>query len=322
VIDRRTFLAGTGAVLLTAPLAAEGQPVGKVPRVGLLDYADFWDPLRQGLSELGYVDGKTIVFEYRMSEAQNERLPSLARELVQRRVDVIVTYGTPATQAAKQATTTIPIVMVGVGDPVKTGLVASLGRPGGNITGSTILGGDLGAKRLQLLKEAIPRVSHVAFLWNPQNASNRVQLENVLVRARALELTLLPVQASGPDDLDSAFAAMMKKRPDALMITADPLQQLFVGRIVRLAATHQLPAIYQVKQNVIVGGLMSYGPSLAELFRRAAPYVDKILKGAKPADLPVEQPTRFELVINLKTAKALGLTIPQSLLGRADEVVE
>src|SRR5882724_11073508 len=290
-MDRRTFLAGTGAVILAAPLVAEAQTAGKVPRVGLLDYADFWDPLRQGLSESGYVDGKTIVFEYRMSQAQNERLPSLARELVQRRVDVIVTYGTPATQAAKQATTTIPIVMVGVGDPVKTGLVAS------------------------------PGVSHVAFLWNPQNASNRVQLENVLVRARALELTLLPVQASGPDDLDSAFAAMMKKRPDALMITADPLQQLFVGRIVQLAATHQLPAIYQVKQNVIVGGLMSYGPSLAELFRRAAPYVDKILKGAKPADLPVEQPTRFELVINLKTAKALGLTIPQSLLGRADEVI-
>ncbi len=319
---RRAFIGTLAGGLLASPLVAEAQQAGKVLRVGLLDYADFWDPLRQGLSELGYIEGKTIVFEYRASGGQGERLPSLARELVQRRVDVIVTYGTPASQAAKHATTTIPIVIVGVGDPVKTGLVASLARPGGNITGSTILGGDIGAKRLQLLQEAIPRVSHVAFLWNPQNASNRVQLDNVLVGARALGLTLLPVQVSGPDELDSAFAAMMRKRPDGLMITADPLQQLFVRRIVQLAATHRLPAIYQVKQNVIAGGLMSYGPSLAELFRRAAIYVDKILKGAKPADLPVEQPSTFELVINLKTAKALGLTIPQSLLQRADEVIQ
>ncbi len=308
--------------LLVAPLAAWAQPAGKVPRIGLLDYAKFWDPLLQELSELGYVEGRTIIFEYRASEGRGERLPALARDLVQRGVDVIVTYGTPATQAAKHATATIPIVMVGIGEPVQTGLVASLARPGGNITGSTILGADLGAKRLELLREAIPRISRVAFLWNPQNASNQVQFEHVRAGARALGLTLLSVQASGPDEFDGAFAAMMKQRPDALMVTADPAQQLFVGRIVRLAAAQRLPAMYQVKGNVIGGGLMSYGPSLPDLFRRTAGYVDKILKGAKPADLPVEQPTKFELVINLKTAKALGLTIPPSLLLRADRLIE
>jgi ABC-type uncharacterized transport system substrate-binding protein len=321
VTTRRAFIGALTGGLFATPLAAEAQLAGKVWRIGLLDYAEFWDPLRQGLSELGYIEGKTIVFEYRTSGGQGERLASLARELVQRPVDVIVTYGTPASQAAKHATTTIPIVIVGVGDPVKTGLVTSLARPGGNITGNTVLGGVIGATRLQLLHEAIPGVSHVAFLWNPQNASNRVQLDSVLVGARALGLALLPVQVNGPDELDSAFAAMMRKRPDGLMITADPVQQLFVTRIVQLAATHRLPAIYQMKHNVIAGGLMSYGASLSELFRRAATYVDKILKGAKPADLPVEQPTKFELVINLKTAKALGLTIPPSVLQRADEVI-
>jgi putative ABC transport system substrate-binding protein len=269
------------------------------------------------LRELGYVEGRTIVFEYRVSEGRTERLPTLAQDLVQRRVDIIVTYGTPPTQVAKEATRAIPIVMVGIGDPVKTGLVASLGRPGGNITGNTILGPDIGAKRLQLLREA-----RVAFLWNPQKASNKVQFDNVQSAARVLGLTLLSVDASGPQEFDSAFAAMMKKRPDVLMMTADPAQQLFVGRIIQFAAGARLPTMFQIRDNVMAGGFMSYGPSLPELFRRAADYVDRILKGAKPADLPVEQPTKFELVINLKTAKALGLTIPQSLLLRADEVLQ
>jgi len=321
MIDRRAFIAGVGLALLAGPFDVGAQQK-RIPRVGLLDYAEFWDPLRQALAEMGYVEGQTIVFEYRASGGRGERLSSLAADLVQRKVDLIVTYGTPVALVTKRATATIPIVMVGVGEPVRTGLVAGLARPGGNVTGSTILGADLGAKRLELLRSAIPKVTRVAFLWNPQNASNKVQLEHVQEGARALGLTLLPVPASGPDQFDDAFAAMMKKRPDALMVTADPAQQLFVRRIVQFTAAQRLPAMYQVKANVVDGGLMSYGPSLPELFRRAAIYVDKILKGAKPADLPIEQPTKFELVINLKTARALGLTMPTSVLARADEVIE
>jgi putative ABC transport system substrate-binding protein len=308
--------------LLAAPLLAEGQDARKMPRVGLLNYEEFWSPLLQKLTELGYVDGRTIQFEYRASGGRPERLPALAQELVQRRVDLIVTYGTPVTQAAKLATAKIPIVMVGIGDPVKAGLVGSLGHPGGNITGNTILGPDIGAKRLQLLREALPNASRVAFLWNPQNASNVVQFENVQRAARALGLTLLSVQVSDPSKLDNALAAVMKERPDALMMTADPVQQAFVKQIVQFAAAARLPSIFQIRENVIAGGLMSYGPSLPELFRRAAAYVDKILKGTRPADLPVEQPETFELAINVKTAKALGLTIPPSFLVRADHIIE
>ena len=308
--------------LLAAPLAVEAQEVARAPRIGLLDYAKFWDPLLQRLGELGYVEGRTIVFEYRASEGRPEQLPALAQDLVERRVDVIVTYGTPPTQAAKQATRTIPIVMIGIGDPVKSGLVASLGRPGGNITGNTILGPDIGAKRLQLLREALPKMSRVALLWNAQNASNKAQFDNVQRAARELKLTLLSVEAGSREEFDTAFPAVMKKRPDALIVTADPAQQSFVGRIIQLAAGARLPVIFQIKENVIAGGLMSYGPSLPELFRRAATYVDKILRGARPSDLPVEQPETFELVINLKTAKALGLVIPPSLLLRADQIIE
>ena len=321
-MDRRRFVLTSLAGALAAPLAAEAEQAGKVWRIGLLDYGKFWDPLLQKLSELGYVEGRTIVFEYSTSDGQPERLPALAQNLIQRRADVIVTYGTPPTQAAKQATATIPIVMVGIGDPVQAGLVPSLGRPGGNITGNTILGPDIGAKRLQLLREALPKMSRVAMLWNPQNASNRAQFENVQRGARALGLTLVPAEASSLGEFDSAFTAMMKKRPDALVVTADPVQQLFVGRIIDFAAGARLPTVFQIRDNVIAGGLMSYGPSLPELFRRAAIYVDKILKGTRPSDLPVEQPTKFEMVINLKTAKALGLTIPPSLLARADQVIE
>jgi putative ABC transport system substrate-binding protein len=307
--------------LLAPPLVAEAQQPRKVPRIGLLDYAKFWDPLLERLAELGYVEGRTIVFEYRASEGRPERLPALAQDLVQR-VDVIVTYGTPPTLAAKQATGTIPIVMVGIGDPVRAGLVSSFARPEGNITGNTILGTDIGAKRLQLLREAFPKVSRVAFLWNPQNASNTAQFDNVQRAAQALGLTLLSVKASSPGEFDDAFAALMKKRPDALMVTADPVQQLFVDRIIQFAARTRLPAFFQIKENVMAGGLMSYGPSLPQLFRRAAMYVDKILKGTRPGELPVEQPETFELVINVRTAKAQRLTIPPSLLIRADELIQ
>jgi putative ABC transport system substrate-binding protein len=319
-MNRRTFVSGVGAML--AVPAAKAHSATTIARLGLLDYAEFWDPLRQGLSQLGYVEGKTIAYERRISGGYIDRLPALAKELAQRGVDVIVTYGTPATQAAKQATTTVPVVMIGVGEPVQTGLVPSLAKPAGNITGSTGLGADLSVKRLELVREVLPGVSRVALLWNPRNASSVFQLDHVQVGARAMGMTLVAVQASGPDEFDGAFAAMMKTRPEALMVTGDSVHQLFVSRILQFVATHRLPTMYQVKENVIAGGLVSYGPSLSGLFRRAAIYVDKILKGARPSDLPVEQPTTFEFVINVKTAKTLGLTIPPSLLLRADQVIE
>ena len=320
-MNRRMFLCGLTLGTLSAPLAAEAQPATKIPRVGLLDYVPFWEPLRQGLRGLGYVEGQNIAFVYQPTAGRRERLPDLAAELVRLKVEVIVTYGTPATVAAKQATTTIPIVMVG-GDPLRSGLVASLGRPGANVTGNTILGAELSAKRLELLKEALPKVSRVAFLWNPTNPAQVVHFEDIQVGARALGVTLQSVKVSSPNEFDSAFAALTRERPDALYMTADSMHQLHVGRIIDFVAKSRLPAMYQVPENAVAGGLMAYGASLPELFRRAALYVDKILKGAKPGDLPVEQPTKFELVINLKTAKALGLTIPHSLLVRADQIIE
>jgi putative ABC transport system substrate-binding protein len=250
-----------------------------------------------------------------------ERLPALAAELVQLPVDVLVTAGAVATRAAQEATTTIPIVMVAVGDPLRTGIVASLAQPGGNVTGSTILGAELSAKRLQLLHEALPTLARVAFLWNPANIANRLHFEDIVRGAEALGMTLQSVEASTPDGFDRAFAAVSGDRPDALIMTADPLHQLHVGRVIAFAAQHRLPALYQLRENVEAGGLMSYGASQPELFRRGALYVDKILKGAKPADLPVEQPMKFELVINLKTAEALGITIPPMLLFQADAVI-
>jgi ABC-type uncharacterized transport system substrate-binding protein len=242
--------------------------------------------------------------------------------LVRLKVDVLVTLGTPATLAAKQATLTIPIVMIGVGDPQRTGLVASLAHPGGNITGLTILGPELAAKRLQLLKEVVPNVSRVAFLWNPGNSGTAVNFENVQAGARALGVAVQSIQVRSPTELENALAAMMRERPDAFMMTADPMHLLHAARIIDFVNKRRLPAMYQVKENAVAGGLMSYGPHRPDLFRRAATYVDKILKGVKPGDLPVEEPRRVELVINLKIAKALGLTIPQSVLLRADEVIE
>ena len=309
------------SVLLT-PLAAEAQKASKVPQLGLLDYAAFWgEPFKHGLRDLGYQEGADIAFVYRPSDGKSERLRDLAAELVRLKVDVIVSYGTPATRAAKDATTTIPIVMLGIGDPVRTGLVSSLARPSGNVTGNTILGPEIGPKRLQLLREALPKLARIAFLRNPANASNVLAFQDAEAGARALGVTLLAVDVSGPDQLESALAAVARDHADALIMTADPMLLLNARRVVEFAARNRLPTMYQAKEIVITGGLMSYGPSLPHLFRLGAAYVDRLLKGAKPADLPVEQPTKFELVINLKTAKALGLTIPQSILVRADEII-
>ena len=257
-----------------------------------------------------------------MTAGPPARLPDLAAELVQLPVDIIVVAGSPGTQAAKHATTTIPIVMASVGDPVGSGFVASLARPGGSITGLTVLGAGLSTKRLELLQEAVPTLSRVAILWNPANPNQRAHVEALQVGARALGVALRSVEVRTPDEFDLAFTALMRERPDALYITADSMHQRYIGRIIAFAATSRLPAMYQVPEQVRAGGLMAYGASLPALFRRAAVYVDKILKGAKPADLPVEQPMKFELVINLKTAKALGITMPPSLLLLADEVIQ
>jgi putative ABC transport system substrate-binding protein len=278
--------------------------------------------LREGLRDLGYVEGKTIVFEDRRSEGRGERWPDLAAELVRLKVAVIVIAGTPAALAAKRATTTIPIVMAVSGDPVSTGLVSTLAQPGGNVTGLMQLGPGLAAKRLELLKEVIPRISRVAFLWNPANLDQKTHFNEARAGARSLGVVLQSVEVRSGEQFERAFATMMREHPLALLITGDTTHQLSIDWIVAFASKNRLPVMYQLRENVERGGLMSYGSIRTDLVRRAAVYVDKILKGARPGDLPVEQPTRFELVINLKTAKALGLTIPQAVLLRADQVIE
>jgi len=319
--------------VLIAPLAADAQPTGKVFRIGLLGnaYTPPHDAFRQGLRELGYVEGQNITIERRYSEGRAERLPDLAAQLVRLKVDVIVVdaCGAPL-NAASQATSAIPIVVAACNDDlVATGLISSLARPGGNITGLSELTPELGAKRLQLLKEAVPRVKRVAVLWNPAyserfSANFRFWSSDwteMRAAAQVLGMTLQSVEIRGPDDFDTAFSAMSRERADALIAFSDPLIVLHGRRIADLAAKSRLPAVYPSREVVDAGGLMSYGSSISDMFRRAAVYVGKILKGARPADLPVEQPTKFELVINLTTAKALGLTIPQSLLIRADQVI-
>jgi ABC-type uncharacterized transport system substrate-binding protein len=312
--------------LLSAPLTADAQTPAKIPRIGIIgdwpEDSPNWGVFRQGLRELGYVEGQNIAIEWRFTGGKLDRLADTATELVHLKMDIIVAIGTPATRAAVQATTTIPIIMVSVGDPLRAGLVASLARPGGNVTGSTLLGPELSPKRLQLLQETLPTASRVAFLWNPTNPANVLHFEDIQAGARALGVTLPSVEVSSPNEFTSAFTAMMRERPDALIMTADPMHQLHVGQIIDFATQHRLPVMSNVKENVVAGALMSYGASLPELYKRATLYVDKILKGATPGDLPVQQPMKFELVINLKTAKALGLTIPPTLLYQADEVIQ
>jgi putative ABC transport system substrate-binding protein len=330
MMNRRAFLRTLSAGLLAAPLAAEAQQAGRVPRIGFLnltspsDRPSHLDAFRQRLRELGWVEGQNIVIDYRYAEGRVDRLPDLAAELVRLKVDLIVaSAGTQAATAAKNATETIPIVMIYVRDPVGTGLIASLARPGGNVTGvSGSAGLELFAKQLELLKETVPKIRRVAILSNPDNAYHQLAIREANVAARSLGVQLQLLEARGPNEFDGAFAAMAKERVGALLVLSDAIFNSHRTRLADLAARSRLPAAYAVRESVEAGGLMSYGPSFLDLYRRSAAYVDKILKGAKPADLPVEQPTTFELVINLKTAKALGLTIPQSLLQRADQVIE
>jgi len=330
MISRRAFIIGTLAGgLLGAPRVAEAQRPPRVPRIGYLGNSspslepDLVDAFRQGLGEFGYTEGQNIIIEYRWAEGKYDRFPDLVAELVRLKVDVIVTAGTPGTLAAKQATNTIPIVMAVAGDAVGAGLVASLARPGGNVTGSTTIVQELEGKRLELLREVVPRLSRVAVLWNPANPVNPIILKQTQLAAPALRLRLEPiVGVRGVQEMEGAFATISRVRPDALILIADRFLLAERTRIVEFAAKRRLATMYPYREMVRAGGLMSYSPSYPDLFRRAATYVDKILKGAKPGDLPIEQPTKFELVINLKTAKALGLTIPPSLLGRADQIID
>ena len=321
-MKRRTFIALLGGAATAWPVAARAQQAGKIPRIGIIDDSPIWNAFRHGLRDLGYLEGQNIVFDYRYAGGLPDRLAWVAVELVHRPVDLIATFGTPPTLAAKQATTTIPIVMMGVGDPVGSGLVSSLARPGGNITGNTILGPEVAGKRLQLLKEVIPSLSRVVFLWNPDNASHPAQLAELRVAVEALGIKLLPVPVRSSDEFDNAFAVMMRERPDAFLMTNDPFHQLSIGRIIDFLANNRLPGMFVTREVTVAGGLLSYGASLPDLFRRGAVYVHKILQGTKPADLPIEQPVKFELVVNLKTAKAMGLSIPESFLLRADETIE
>ena len=315
-------------VLLAVPLAIEAQQAGKGWRVGYLSSSSAererarLAAFQQGLRELGYSEGKSIFIEQRYAGGEFERLPELAAELVRLKVDVFVVAGAPAAHAAKKASSVIPIVMTAVADPVGMGLVASLARPGGSITGLSDFNTGLVAKRLELLREVAPSVSRVAVLLNPTNPSNPPQLKLTQAAAATLAVTLLAFEAKRADEIDRAFAAIKTERPGALIVIGDPLLGTHAKRIVELSTRNRLPAIYWSREFPDAGGLMSYGTNFADLWRRAATYVDKILKGAKPGDLPVEQPTKFELVINLKTAKALGLTIPHSLLLRADQVID
>jgi putative ABC transport system substrate-binding protein len=329
VISRRAFLGTVAGGLLAAPRAAEAQPAGKVWRIGFIQTAapnemeHLTKALDEGLRELGYVEGRNVVFERRFAEGKQERLAALAAELVRLNVDVIVTGANPVIAAVKQATATIPVVMMVSRDPVGAGFIASLARPGGNITGFAndptpeIIG-----KNLELLKEAAPRVSRVAFLWNPVPPGAGTYKNAVESAARKLGVTFQSVEVRGRNDFEGAFAAMVRERANGVVVAADPVLLGPRSQIVLLAARSRLPAVYALREFAEAGGLMSYGPNVADQFRRAAIYVDKILKGAKPGDLPVEQATKFELVINMKTAKALGLTIPPSLLLRADEIIQ
>lgn len=326
--ERRKFIGLAVASGLVAMRAARAQPARRTWRIGYLaggpGPADGKPPvaLRLALADLGYVEGRNVDYVGRWAEAKRDRLPALAAELVGLKVDLIVTFGSPSSLAVKQATATIPIVITGTADPVATGLVASLARPGGNLTGFTDQSAELSAKRLELLKEAIPGATHVAVLWNANDMAMTLRYREIEKAASILRVTIQPLGVREPDDFDVAFQAMDRQRPDALMLVTDALTNLNRKRVYEYATAHRIPAMYERGDLVRDGGLMSYGPDLDDGMRLAAVYIDRICKGARPGDLPVEQPTRYYLFVNLGTAKGLGLTLPPALLLRADEVIQ
>ncbi len=323
-MKRREFIGLLGGAAAWPLTARAQQAVGKIVTIGVLAIEP-WPPIdtfRQALNNLGYIEGKNVRFEYRYAEGYNERLPELANDLADLNVDVIVTWGTDAVLAAKQATTTIPIVMGAIGDPLGSGIVTNLARPGGNVTGSSSRAAELESKRLELLKEAVPGLSRAAILFNPTNHYMPLALQSARKGAQMLHVSLAIYEVRDTTTLDAAFVTLTKDRPDALMVPADTFLVSQRSRIAQFAIENKLPSVYTFREYIEAGGLIAYTPNYHDLFRRAASYVDKILKGAKPGELPIGQPTKFQLVINLKTAKALGLVIPRALLVGADQVIE
>lgn len=327
-MGRRALLFAIGGGLLGAPLGSIAQPIDKVWRIGYLTPGtrppDGAPPagLRQALRDLGYVEGRNVTYFARFAEGRRDRVDALATELVALNPDLIIVLGYPAAESAKRATGTVPIVMAGAGDPVGTGLIATLARPGGNVTGVSDQSTELSAKRLELLKQMAPNTARVAVIWNAGDQAMTLRTREIEKAAGALRVNIQALGVREPEDFDRAFAAMMRERPDALLLVTDSLTNINRKRVLDFAAEQRMPAIYERSQYVRDGGLISYGPIVDDTFRRVAVYVDRIVKGAKPAEMPVEQPTRFEMVVNVQTAKALGLTIPQALLLRADEVIQ
>lgn len=324
-MDRRQIirLVGGTAVFAAATTWPRGSVgAAKLARVGIIDDGPDWEAFRQELHELSYIEGQNIAFEYRRADGMPERLAAAARELAQIPVDIIVVYGTPAAQAAQQATKSIPIVVIAVGDLTSSGLVTNFAHPGGNVTGNTILGPDIATKRLQVLRDAIPSASRLGFLWNPNNASSAALLDELWRTTPFFGMSLIPFEARAADNFPQVFAEMLANRPDVVLTTNDAMHQMHMAEVIDFLAKNRIAGMFQLRRNVVEGGLMSYGTSLADLFRRGARYVDKIIHGAKPGELPIEQPVSFGLVVNLKTARAIGVEIPPALLARADEVIE
>jgi len=313
--------------LLLGPVATQAQQTAKLHRIGFLGNstatleANLVGPFREGLRDLGYVEGRNVLIEYRWTEGKYERFPALIGELIAQKVEVIVAAGTPATLAVKKATTSVPLVMIAVGDPVGTGIVPSLSQPGGNITGLTSISTEMDGKRLELLREVLPSVSHIAVLWNAASPLQVLAEKQVQAAAQGLRIKVLSLGVRTEEEIKNAFAVMARERPDAFLVLADRLLLHHRARIMDFAVQQRLPGVHAYRELVEAGGLMSYGPSYADMHRRGAYFVNRILKGTKPADLPVERPATFDLVINLKAAKALGLTIPQSVLLRTTEVI-
>jgi putative ABC transport system substrate-binding protein len=329
VIDRRTLIVAAAASLLAARWPARAQAPGRVHRIGFLSPTlmppspSVLDALRDGLRQHGYVEGRNLVLEFRFAEFKLDRLPALASELVHQKADLLLTSAGPATHAAMQATRTLPIVMIAVGNPVEQGLVASLARPGGNVTGLAFgVGADAFAKSLELLQQALPAIRRVAVLRNPAPRGAQLLAAPVQAAAAALGLETKFFEAREPGHFDEAFAAIGRERVDALLALSDPMFNINRVRLAELAAAHRVPAMWGSKEHVVAGGLMAYGPDVFDLFRRAATFVDRIFKGARPADLPVEQPTKFELAVNVRVARTLGVTLSPAILARADEVVQ
>ena len=317
---RREFITLLSGVAVGWPLAARAERPPFL--VGMIGPSPYWHYFHDAMRDLGYSEGQNVKYELRTDKGEPAKLAEAARELASIPVDVVVASGSPATQAAQVATQTIPIVMVAVGDPIRAGVVASLAHPGRNVTGTSFLGPDVAPKGLQLLKQVIPSVARIALLFNPNNASNRITRDEIETATRDLGVSLVQVEAGTVPDLDTNLRGILSQRPDALMVTGDAFLQLQIRKIIDFLESNRIPGMFTVREYVLAGGLMSYGASPSDLFRRSATYVHNILQGSMPSDLPVEQPTKFELVLNLKTAKTLGVTFPQTLVATADEVIE